>query len=457
MMGVGICGCGAGEGPFGGPPPSLLEELHGDEITAVSVLPAFVGRGLGALEPADLWLVRGELSKSSLTRMAQRDVPTTVERARLPLFVERRDADLWLVPLARLEPETDFTIVALGAGEIARFSTNAEVLVELERAGDGSVAPGEWVAYCAEVGGDSDGPGTGADLLGRVELASWEEGAEYGCVRFRVPEDASGYWPVPSLGGAVRLSPEPLWVERAPRRECSVPSPAAPEESGGFLSLEVPPGFSVLRVRSGGSVGEAGGGDWLEARGFFATPGALHLGPLAPETDYEGTVWHLSDGCPSLSTFSIRSGPPAPRFVLTEIYADPLGPEPASEWIELRNVGSQEGNLLGFRVRDGSGEVALPNVVLPANGVGLILRPDYRAGGLDGIPDADSLAIVVPKIGGNGLSNSGEAVTLVDADGGVLSALPSLPATAGRSWSRREPWLPDVAASFVEGEPTPGY
>jgi Lamin Tail Domain len=145
------------------------------------------------------------------------------------------------------------------------------------------------------------------------------------------------------------------------------------------------------------------------------------------------------------------------RPVLNEVLANPLGPEPQSEWIELVNDGSIAVNLAHFSVRDSGGSTPLPNAMLSAGEYALLVRDDFAPSASDVPPAQGARLIRVRQLGTSGLSNSGESLALIDADSIVVSALPALAAKAGESLARRHSWsLDDDQSAFTTGTPTPG-
>jgi hypothetical protein len=150
---------------------------------------------------------------------------------------------------------------------------------------------------------------------------------------------------------------------------------------------------------------------------------------------------------------------PMPHVILNEAQANPLGPEPAQEWVELVNDGSVAANLGGYVLADIGGTTTLPDALLPPGGYALIVNETFvEDDELDPPPAPGTLLLRVAKLGLNGLSNSGEPLKLIDTEGQVVSRFPATPKPkAGRSVSRVKPDAPDgIAASFADSEPTPG-
>jgi hypothetical protein len=157
----------------------------------------------------------------------------------------------------------------------------------------------------------------------------------------------------------------------------------------------------------------------------------------------------------------LQSGPPQAHVVITEVLANPHGPEPQQEWVELYNDGSVAAQIGGWTLRDVGGEATLPPASLAPGAFALIVRDDYEASGKhDPAPADGTLLFRVPRLGKNGLSNTGEPLELVSDQGMLVSAFSgAIASKAGRSVMRVRPSAPDDnGSSFVlaVGDPTPG-
>jgi hypothetical protein len=184
------------------------------------------------------------------------------------------------------------------------------------------------------------------------------------------------------------------------------------------------------------------------------------FGPLLSDTNYLLEINRFFPGGLPLASdpesLEFYSGAPAPRFIHTEVLADPLGSEPAAEWVVVMNVGTSAGTLKDLQLWDSGGGVPLPDVVLEPAGLGLIVRADFSFQS-DVVPHSECAAVVVPTLGENGLRNSGEEVSLRTAEGRMLSSIPVVSAGAGQSVARVDPWSSDEADSFeVRRPPEPG-
>lgn len=124
---------------------------------------------------------------------------------------------------------------------------------------------------------------------------------------------------------------------------------------------------------------------------------------------------------------------------IDEVRADPLGPEPAQEYVELLNFGTKAVVVEGFSLTDDAftkgHALSMPSPLLPGERV-LAVGPDFdRHHPSDGsVPDALRLIRLAAPLS---LSNDGCALFLRDAAGRRLSAAPRLgPDRAGQCVAR---------------------
>lgn len=122
-------------------------------------------------------------------------------------------------------------------------------------------------------------------------------------------------------------------------------------------------------------------------------------------------------------TLTGSSGSPV---VITEILADPLGAEPAQEYIEVKNLGDDIVDLSGWMIDDNGdrdGDLIPEGTVLSPETVGLIVSDTYNTtSGVDTKPDIKALIIRVNgSLVSNGLKNSvAESVELYDVSGQMV-------------------------------------
>ncbi|GAB4198645.1 MAG: hypothetical protein OHK0013_08010 [Sandaracinaceae bacterium] len=131
---------------------------------------------------------------------------------------------------------------------------------------------------------------------------------------------------------------------------------------------------------------------------------------------------------------SLGTTEPLAPIVIAEVCADPEGPEPDQEWIELENVGDREVPLEGLAIADrldAVGTRIASSRVIPAGGRVILAGEGFdetRAGAPAGALVVRVGRTIVPS----GLANAGEPLYLRDADGRRLAHVPALPAREGR-------------------------
>jgi hypothetical protein len=256
----------------------------------------------------------------------------------------------------------------------------------------------------------------------------------------------------------IALDPSPISVG-----ESDAPVVSALE----CTSSEIPFGLGCARIEDDRAIVRAPSepllwsvaGDWgLDV--VVVAANALVITPLVPESTRSVFVTTI-DGRGSVleSSVTLSTTPPTAHFVLSEIYPNPVGPEPEQEWIEICNDGLIPGSLAGLVLVDPGGETELPfaevgpgSCVLVANET-LDTSPDFDVA----IPN-EAMVVRVPKLGHAGLSNAGEPMLLKSANREVISAFsPGLRPKAGLSVQRVMLRAPDGDPnSFVVNAPTPG-
>ena len=164
----------------------------------------------------------------------------------------------------------------------------------------------------------------------------------------------------------------------------------------------------------------------------------IPLGALPPSTAATVTV-QATDlaGNASVSAPVAFTTPVAlPPVAITEVLANPAGPEPQQEYVELRNLGDADLPLAGLRLQDSKGGDDLPTETLAAGGYALIVTATYDPEeGSDPAPRAGTLLLRVDtRLGADGLSNSGEAVQLVLGDA-VVSSYGGWVSVSAGSWN----------------------
>ncbi len=128
----------------------------------------------------------------------------------------------------------------------------------------------------------------------------------------------------------------------------------------------------------------------------------------------------------------LRTAPPLAALSIVEVRANPRGPEPEQELIELLNYGTTAVNLDGFSLSDRGDEQGAPlagSVLVHPGARALLVADDFDAANpLDtSPPPGAALVRVGPRLTPGGLANAGEPLYLRDPLGRRVSAAPSMP------------------------------
>lgn len=153
-------------------------------------------------------------------------------------------------------------------------------------------------------------------------------------------------------------------------------------------------------------------------------------------------------------------------LAITEIHANPAGPEPMQEYVEIRNLGSTPVDFGSVSIEDSKGSDTLPAGTLAAGAYALIVPVGFDpASPVDTRPLAGTpLVHVDTRIGSDGLANTGEAVRLRATDGTILSSYTAVVDVSASKWSGKSVHrIPedacDQAATWTRlpGAATPGW
>lgn len=185
----------------------------------------------------------------------------------------------------------------------------------------------------------------------------------------------------------------------------------------------------------------------LEANGRFVIPSLREV----DDGVLTAMVFDLA-GRTTSARAKIELPAPSARLVVNEVMSNPLGAEPAEEWVEIVNSGEVAATLIDYVLSDGSGKVELPDIVLGPGAFVLLTREDFVGGTAGDVAPRDGTTIVrLPQLGKGGLLNSGEAISLLDSAGNVVSTFPAKASErAGVSVARRSTsTLDDDATGFL--------
>jgi hypothetical protein len=198
---------------------------------------------------------------------------------------------------------------------------------------------------------------------------------------------------------------------------------------------------------------------------------AIPLDGLAPGASATITL-RLTDRAGNLTESSLGQVdvPPAtPPLVITEVLANAAGPEPAQEYVELRNLGDQAVSVEGLRIEDAKGADVLPAATVEPGAYALVVPSAYDPASGRDVPPRDGTVLIRidTRIGSDGLSNGGEVVRLrmpgtgmepiVSSYGGWVDV--SATSAAGKSVHRLSDGACDRADAWTQPprEETPGW
>ncbi|MEM9069563.1 MAG: lamin tail domain-containing protein [Myxococcota bacterium] len=204
--------------------------------------------------------------------------------------------------------------------------------------------------------------------------------------------------------------------------------------------------------------------------------GTRRLSTLAPRGEFSLRVDELPPETPVAARLSLEglSGsmlsvelpletlPPLAPITIAEVRADPRGPEPRQEYVELINSGAVPWSLEGMTLADRGdreGDTFGPGPLVPAGGRVLVVATPFDPDHPDdpAVPAGIPLIRVDGSLASGGLSNAGEPLFLRNASGHRLSSFPALPAPdPGVCWVRQGLGRADDATDFFAAPCTPG-
>ena len=368
--------------------------------------------------PDDLWLFTDALSSYYATRLERGELPDALVERQVPTLAWFRQSSVVVAPTEALAAGATFTLAAMGVGPLLSILVSPDAPPAWPRrwpprdARSGAA----YAVYCG------DPPALAEPALATLEPDAIGAQAEPGaddlgtaserCLRI-VPLQGPGADRTllpPPMVGTVPLDPVPLGSEPAAPvvpRVCAAtelrfgPGCATVEDDRVLLRVPDDPLLWIVRGLPEPLVEAVPPGGGLGLLGLLPNS---HAALELTTVDLSGTREH--------SALDVYTLLPRPHVVLNEVLANPLGPEPAAEWVELVNTGTVDVELGGFTLFDSSAATALPAETLPKGAYALVVREDYGADSSDDRPPAaGTLLLRVPRLG-NGLSNSGEALWL---------------------------------------------
>jgi hypothetical protein len=440
------------------------------------------------VDPERIVLVHGHAGSAQVSQVRRGEISKALREQLVPVTIWTEDppsdsgpssggaASMGSVVLAPIEPLLPGEEYTLLSGEPARATTlhivdddPAPILARVWPP-PGASATARYAVWCGEAAlPPIDQPMNlaPAGLQGRIVRGVVDGDGGERCVRFEAKAaseiiDAHGQ-PPPSLSAGeslFRLDPRPI--------EGGAPGHPIPPLDCDAAEIPFGPGCALvaddrLTVRAPAAPmlwTIAGSGIGIDRVLVTGEGESFALTGLPPASTATLDIVSVDDrGETARAAFTFATLASMPHLILNEVLANPLGPEPRQEWVEIYNDGSLPAELGGHVLIDVGGETALPSGTLLPGGFALIVNQAFiDDDGLDPAPEPGSLVVRVPKLGHGGLSNGGEPLSLRDPDGVVISRSPVGPKTkAGMSLARLTPAAPDAQeGSFVLTKPSPG-
>lgn len=418
------------------------------------------------LSPDDVYLASGTLGAPSL-RALERGEPSLALEARLvELSRWREGPDIVLAPRRWLPAGERFALALPTLGVSLRLDTAELPPPRLERVFPPEESSSTHFVYCGEL--ELPELDVELELSPSATPARLSRGTSRGLARRCLSLDRLGATeaalppPAIELDGAIwSLDPRPLEAGAAELEgvEALLCEPDELRFGPGCARVE----DDRLRLRSPEQpVFWAVSAAALDVH-FVTQAGAVTtMRGLAPSSRQVVELeWLDLAGAWRAASVALETGAPRAHFVLSEVYADALGPEPQQEWVEILNDGLAGGSLAAHLLYDVGAATELPDAWLAPGEHALVVEEAFDPSGAWDLPPATGTQLVrVPKLGKSGLSNQGEPLRLEDGEGRVLSHFPAAPKPKpGISVARRHPAADDGdPASFVRADrgPTPG-
>ena len=418
-----------------------------EPVAAPNALPpAFRARLLGAAGGSP-WLLRGELSEHYARAVRLGELPSALLERAVPLRFWSDEQGELVQPLSWLDDGQRYSLVLVGVGIVQVWDIAAGATPRAERL---FPAPHRAVHRVAVHCSESFGEPSPALLLEpeaipvRASVASWDSSA---CVTFVAERAPSAAAVLPPVWAGTLLTPG-VFAPLPPKPASTLACSEGQRVLGACLE--------VLDDRVLVTTAE----DTLwrltapEARvvATYANERASLVGGLAPGqlVELRGSTL-LADASSQALELKVTTAGARRHLVLSEVLANPLGPEPGSEWAELVNDAAAAVSLSKLWLEDAGGRSFLPDLELAPRETVLLVGAGFRSSSLDVAPGQDVRLIELTSLGLRGLANSGEALLLVGPEG-VVSRFPAFAAAhAGRSIARRSfAAADDDPAAFAE-------
>ncbi len=122
-----------------------------------------------------------------------------------------------------------------------------------------------------------------------------------------------------------------------------------------------------------------------------------------------------------VASHSLIGAQTADHVLISEVMYDPVGTEPGGEWVELYNPTSAAVSLSGWKLRDNNSTDVIPDFTL-GPGEYLVIASS-RSAFESSYPGFTGNLVSLESAIGNGLSNSGDRVSLLNAAGQEVDAM----------------------------------
>lgn len=446
LWGALVCGCA--DPGLDVPRQPAPVSVQFEPAAAPNALPAAFRARLVGAAGASAWLFRGDLSEHYARAVRLGELPSGLLERAVPLRFWSDEQGELVQPLSWLDEGQRYTLALVGVGVVQVWDIAADATPRAERL---FPAPGHAIHRVAVHCSESFGEAPPTLLLEPESIpvrASVESSEISACVTFVAEREPSVASVLPPLWASTLLTPGAFAPLPPTATARTVACPAGRLLLGACLEvlddrvLVTTPEDTLWQLAA-------------PAARVVATSAherALLVAGLAPgqQVELRGSLLSADASSQELE-LSVTTPGALRHLVLSEVLANPLGPEPASEWVELVNDSAAAVSLSKLWLEDSGGRSFLPELALAPHETVLLVGAGFRPSSLDVPPGRDVRLLELSSLGLRGLANSGEALLLVGPEG-VLSRFPAFAAAhAGRSVARRSfAATDDDPAAFAE-------
>ncbi len=419
-----------------------------------------------------VFLFRGEVTDYHLRQIERDDLTKTLEERIVPSIVwADDDRHVVIAPTVVLEPGQTYAVASGEPSSVVHFVVRQDDETPLfERIWPPLDEPAGFGIYCGSLELPDEAVSMQLDPFGphgTLTRGITANGPGSRCLRFQIhdseakPKGTS--WVLPpriEMPGGVVVQIEPAMASLGEMTPEATPIECESDEVpfGPGCAVVMDDRISVRTPAEDLLWGIVGSG--IERTAITKNKEMFVIKGFYPDTEITLDVVTVDPfGRTHREGFTAVTKSLSAHVVLNEVMANPIGPEPHQEWVELYNDGKVDTSLAGYHILDIGGNAVLPDVLLPAGRFAVVLNESYvEDDEVDVPPPPDAILVRIAALGKSGLSNSGELLRLVDPEGNTISRFSAFPKPkAGRSVSRVAPDASDgVTSSFAITEPTPG-